>query len=84
MFAQAATTIRMQVYLYMAVDTRVEVANLQGHVTQTLTFAESEGVPLHIDINKGYLAVSAGPRAGGKPHMTWGFWCCCAAHVSLR
>jgi len=47
-----------QVYLFMAVESRVEVANLQGRVTQTLTFGETEGVPTHLDSNGGILVAS--------------------------
>lgn len=47
-----------QVFLFMAVESRVEVANLQGRVTKTLTFGDSEGIPLHFDVNGGYLVVS--------------------------
>lgn len=46
------------VYLYMAVESRVEVANLQGRVTKTLTFGETEGVPLCFDASGGFLAIS--------------------------
>lgn len=42
-------------YLYMAVEGKIEVANLQGNVTRSLLLGEFEGNPLHLDMHGSFL-----------------------------
>jgi len=42
-------------YLYMAVEGKIEVANLQGNVTRSLPLGEMEGNPLLLDMHSSFL-----------------------------
>ena len=44
--------------LYRAVETKVEICNLQGVIRQTVSFTEAEGRPVLLDINGNYMAVT--------------------------
>ena len=46
-------------YLYMAVEGKIEVANLQGNVTRSLPLAETEGSPVHLDVHGVHLVASS-------------------------
>lgn len=45
------------IYLYMACEGRVEVANLSGSVIRTMTLGEADGSPTHVDIHGTHLVV---------------------------
>ncbi len=58
-------------YLYMACEGKVEVANLSGSVSRTMTLGEADGSPTHVDIHGTSLVVgtsrSLPPAPGFSP-----------------
>jgi intraflagellar transport protein 140 len=58
-FSSSARSIGMRSdTLFMAIDNRLLITNLQGVQRMSVSFTESEGVPLLVDINGCYLAVT--------------------------